>query len=436
MPLEALPFRELLAKENEKKVLNHYCNHLERTYTRYMNNNDIWNETRRDYGVGATAEGARHFGRVTRPAERPSTPEAYVRAVIKALRWEHPKKYRECWYDWRLIAVGLNQVPPREFARHLPEWWKYWCEIAERPMTVGSGYNVDPPRAYAAFRIGWPASLVRRADKLCFSQLIAGRPTPGRLRRVSICLRAASRGSMRKFRADTGLTPSNKLLYALGRLCPELQKVALESVIIKYESGKRDTCLPKHVDWAAVAAAQKEMAENPAKRIRYASGQRRSTLFQELVPPEWREEAYRFSIDQIIGLIPLLTGDNPVTKENLWHDYRRWYHTSDPPPSEWEGEVIGWHYVSPDLTLNHDRCGETIGVGSITEHSGKIELCKMGLHASFSQADARRYAYTGWLPCKVRCSGRFVFGEDKFVCTRREILEIFPPLFKEEARAA
>lgn len=89
-----------------------------------------------------------------------------------------------------------------------------------------------------------------------------------------------------------------------------------------------------------------------------------------------------------------------------------------------DGSVDAWHICKHDTIRDHGGVRLTPEVGLVLQWHGPIQLCRAGLHASLGLADARKYA--DGVVCRVRCSGDVIFGIDKLVCSRREILEVFP----------
>jgi len=91
--------------------------------------------------------------------------------------------------------------------------------------------------------------------------------------------------------------------------------------------------------------------------------------------------------------------------------------------------VVAYHYVSRDGRLLREHNGERVmvGVGTVLDvDPDKLKMCRYGLHASLTPGDAAKHVggATGHLLCKVGCSGRVIYGDDKLVCSRREVLEI------------
>ena len=76
-----------------------------------------------------------------------------------------------------------------------------------------------------------------------------------------------------------------------------------------------------------------------------------------------------------------------------------------------------WHFVGETL-----RDGRPIPKdGEKLVHTGKIELCVSGLHASIHPFDALKYA-PGTTLCLVECERDIDKGDDKLVCRVRAII--------------
>jgi len=78
-----------------------------------------------------------------------------------------------------------------------------------------------------------------------------------------------------------------------------------------------------------------------------------------------------------------------------------------------------WHFIRSDWTT---------GNGGISVHEGHIlsvdsppVLCRHGLHASRLIMGALYYA-PGPIICRVDCRGTVIHGDDKLVCSEREVL--------------
>ena len=87
--------------------------------------------------------------------------------------------------------------------------------------------------------------------------------------------------------------------------------------------------------------------------------------------------------------------------------------------------IIAYHYVPPDGKLRHPHGGQRpkIEPGLVLIQEGELSMCSTGLHASLKKEDAE--SYCKGILTKVACSGRVIFGEDKLVCSRREVLEVY-----------
>jgi hypothetical protein len=93
--------------------------------------------------------------------------------------------------------------------------------------------------------------------------------------------------------------------------------------------------------------------------------------------------------------------------------------------------VFAWHVLTAAGCLRHDRAGEQVAAGNVITHDGEPTLCQAGLHASRELADAKKYGGEG-VVTRVACSGQVKWGGDKLVCTRREVLEVYPAGYEEE----
>lgn len=248
-------------------------------------------ETMRDYGIQPTPAGVRYLRRATRPPRKIDSPGAYV-AVCRALAGRglytqggtsHPLD-GEDRIDGRLVAVGYQHETPTQWVEplgstsRLEAFLEYWERVARYPRLVGSPANPDPMYAYRAWRRGIPASITRAVPQC------AGRPgpiypvRPRELLRLRRQARAARRLSIR---GDVYMMCSGRLLEALGRLCPELQSVAVGTLREDdawIEAIPRGGCRVKDVDWAAVSRAQAEIVADPSARADYATGRRRAAL--------------------------------------------------------------------------------------------------------------------------------------------------------------
>lgn len=77
---------------------------------------------------------------------------------------------------------------------------------------------------------------------------------------------------------------------------------------------------------------------------------------------------------------------------------------------------LAWLWLSAPNTYAHGLpWSETV------KHTGKLELCSSGLHASERAIDSLQHA-PGPIVCRVECSGEIVRGNDKLVCTERRVL--------------
>lgn len=310
---------------------------------------DLHASTLADYGVPPTAAGARRFLRLCAP-KRPITSAAQYVAACRAigrgyewataeLDWRGRPVYRplagEGRIDGRLIAAGYNHESPTRWIREggLCRFLQYWQACAFRPETVGSDYNLAPEQAYAFMRLGLPPWVARSLE------YVQRRDPDARLRRLprrtrrryTDAARACARTSMRDERWRFSL----RALAALGRLCPELQRVALEAL-------KRDPrwgdwgwwaetdgksvrrIRVRDIPWDEVARVQRQIAADTSGRVRvaWATGKRREALFEAIHPPgttvstlaAWLAPSYpRVSEEQAARLA---RGETPVELSN------------------------------------------------------------------------------------------------------------------------
>ena len=82
--------------------------------------------------------------------------------------------------------------------------------------------------------------------------------------------------------------------------------------------------------------------------------------------------------------------------------------------------VLAWHFLREDGKLNYIDV-EPPPDGETLVHSGEVELCSSGLHASKNLWDALSYA-PGPVLCRVRMGGTVKNGDDKLVASERTIL--------------
>lgn len=82
--------------------------------------------------------------------------------------------------------------------------------------------------------------------------------------------------------------------------------------------------------------------------------------------------------------------------------------------------VLAWYIAEEDLMLpNGDN--RKIVVGKTLSVDGPVKLCVNGLHASVRLYDALGHRDSGWI-CRVRLSGKTLFGLGKLCAENRETL--------------
>ena len=83
-------------------------------------------------------------------------------------------------------------------------------------------------------------------------------------------------------------------------------------------------------------------------------------------------------------------------------------------------KVLAWHFTN-GMKL---RDGQELVVGKTYKHTGSLEMCNTGYHASVDIRDALSYA-PGFMVSSVECSGEMIEGDDKLVCSERKVLWSF-----------
>lgn len=267
----------------------------------------------RDYGIEATARGARVWARIssTRPTRPIATVGGYVAACRRldySLAWTRDGRPVRGSHDWttrppavdgRLVAVGFRHVPPREWVlgdrrdgrepRRLTDFVAFWRCTQPRPNTVGSPYDASPEVAFAIWSAGpsvrraataipawnWSA-LLRWGNRewLPASEWAETRRAGGLRRRWLRHAVEIGRALRRSSLAGVGaLRVSAQALRRLGALCPELQRVALRGAMERADAERGGACAVirvRHLDWAAVARGAAALAHDRTGRVRAA----------------------------------------------------------------------------------------------------------------------------------------------------------------------
>lgn len=208
-----------------------------------------------DYGMDVTTvSGALRFCRI-RPTIGPRSAGEYA-AIVRRLG--------QVEGDGRLLAVGYNCVSPTQFLELLDDWLAYWYRAAVRPETVGSNYNPSPEEAWVAYRRRLPPHAARACTAIARRRGLDWLAHAGRSEILDVA-RAVARTSAENYVA------SPRVWRALGRLCPELQRVALKGLpygLVRY----------REIDWDAVASAQRLILLGVRVRAAFATGRRLSAL--------------------------------------------------------------------------------------------------------------------------------------------------------------
>jgi len=82
-----------------------------------------------------------------------------------------------------------------------------------------------------------------------------------------------------------------------------------------------------------------------------------------------------------------------------------------------------YHYIKPDGDAFIMRNGVRTAIGSVA-HENSISMCHVGLHASLSETDAKKYAPEGSVCTRVLVWGRVIVAEDKLVATYRQLVGV------------
>lgn len=288
---------------------------------------NIFRATILEYGVPPTVEGMREFDRATAPP-RPMTRQRYL-AICERLadrccvmfaasglrRWNDPADrtaFEFARVDRRLVAAGRNHESPRQWIYEggLQRFLDYWEAAAVRADPVGSSYNThSPAAAYAAMRQGIPPFVVQHLEQWrVFSgehPFSTRRASRRRLRLLIDAARAAARTSFSRLSEVQKEKFATKALAALGRLCPELQRVAIDALERDPRWSPRDRSTDdwgaywddtrfkvrrirvRDIPWDVVAHVQSQLAADKTGRVRiaWAAGRRQLALFEEIHPP-------------------------------------------------------------------------------------------------------------------------------------------------------
>lgn len=230
-----------------------------------------------EYGTHAdTVHGAYTFAAITAPKRTIDTAAQYV-AVCRSIDRHCPGPLLiqrvEGRYDGRLVAVGFRREPPRAWvAERFAKFVAYWNASQARPERTGSSHNDLPEMAYRAWRAGIPASMMRSvgATLAAPDPSLRGRVLPragnvphrrfARIARAAVALRRTSAGNRRE-------EGTLKFWEALGRLCPELQRVVLDALPRGYRERPYNQ---RDIPWELVARRRTQMLADPTGRVRVA----------------------------------------------------------------------------------------------------------------------------------------------------------------------
>jgi hypothetical protein len=182
------------------------------------------------------------------------------------------KAYRE--YDGRLIAMGWNHFTPQEWEAVFPAFYRYWEKAAQRPEKVGSPYNPLPEVAFQYWRRKIPAWICQALELEESPIRIQQSRRSWKKSRLRNAARAMRRTSACMSRGELGysLVFTMKAAEALGRLCPELQRLTIKELSrIWSENGDRTNVVArKNIPWEFVADQQKKLQADKSGRLRTA----------------------------------------------------------------------------------------------------------------------------------------------------------------------
>ena len=82
---------------------------------------------------------------------------------------------------------------------------------------------------------------------------------------------------------------------------------------------------------------------------------------------------------------------------------------------------LAWHFLTDGGGYPVMRDGARLTVGKWYEHTGVLQMCAAGYHASSLALHALEYAPGPWVSL-VEVDGTIERGDDKLVCTRRRAL--------------
>jgi hypothetical protein len=248
----------------------------------------------RDYGSDVTTlAGRRAYERACQPAS-PLTECGYV-ARCRQLHLRDYGSPLRTHRDW--VAAGFNRVPPKEWMgdgpRSMTALRAYWEEVAPRPDRPNSPYNPAVGDVIAAFWASVPVGLAA-VYRSRGEGARRGRISRSGLRRLADIRRATARRGWRDEKEDGGFR--RDALRALGRLCPELQRVALETLRASASLGEDSWKCGRHgeewgrrvrfdaairardLPWGEIALWQRAFIERPALRALFARGRRLEAL--------------------------------------------------------------------------------------------------------------------------------------------------------------
>ncbi len=195
-----------------------------------------------------------------------------AREYVRLCRRLYPAVFGYEVVDGRLVGTAWNFLSPRVWAIEFSSFKKYWDACAGRPNIIGSDFNPDPQMTFGAWQAGIPASVLKNLIRARKADVILNEQIIGLLKGSRPRLIGAARAARRHSAMSSRLLFSSRALIKLGQLCPELQSVAIDYF---RDSHPGDTLMrARDIEWAAVAAAQKQLVADKSGRVRAAMSQR------------------------------------------------------------------------------------------------------------------------------------------------------------------
>jgi hypothetical protein len=238
-----------------------------------MRDDQIMKMTQREYGVAPTSEGAIEFERAVWPESRRRSDRRRFRDLFP--HGSAPPVFEP--YDGRVDPMAFVHA-----ARVLGQQHGFRDVIANPKVHGGWDSQGHWGLCGDDVRRAWYAAGCRPTRKFKALVRLGGQADPASQLRFRKCKRLslrqisdAARALRRTSAKSMGPVLSTKLLCALGRLCPELQRVALSTLP---PVGSRSPFRIRHVDWDRVAEVQDQIPVDRQLRVAWSAGKRQQIL--------------------------------------------------------------------------------------------------------------------------------------------------------------